>query len=252
MLAALAQAAGTSVAQNRSGSNLLQGVTSVAVREADLRGRMDARLLLLEVDEATMRRAAPEVAPDMVLITNIFRDQLDRFGELYSMARMLEAAIEALPGHASVVLNGDDPLVASFAPARPRPGACTSACAWKTRARRSPSTPRTRSAACTASTPSRTVAPTCPTSGITSARGAGPRGRTWTSRSPGSRRHRTAGSDVTARDAGRNRAGARAAAGTAQRVQRRRRARRRVRAGDAGAGQRAVRSRRPAPGVRAP
>ena len=44
MLAALAQAASTSVAQNRSGSNLLQGVTSVAVREADLRGRMDARL----------------------------------------------------------------------------------------------------------------------------------------------------------------------------------------------------------------
>jgi UDP-N-acetylmuramyl tripeptide synthase len=116
MLAALAQAAGTSVAQNRSGSNLLQGVTSVAVREADLRGRMDARLLLLEVDEATMRRVAPEVAPDMILVTNVFRDQLDRFGELYSMARMLEAAIAALPAHASVVLNGDDPLVASFAP----------------------------------------------------------------------------------------------------------------------------------------
>jgi len=116
MLAALAQSAGVSVAQNRSGSNLLQGVTSVAVRAADLRGRMDARLLLLEVDEATMRRAAPEVGPDMVLITNIFRDQLDRFGELYAMARMLETSVEALPAHASVVLNGDDPLVASLAP----------------------------------------------------------------------------------------------------------------------------------------
>jgi lipid II isoglutaminyl synthase (glutamine-hydrolysing) len=119
MLAALAQVAGVSVAQNRSGSNLLQGVTSVAVREADLRGRMDAQLILLEVDEGTMRRAVPEVAPDLVLVTNIFRDQLDRFGELYSMARMLEAAIEALPAHASVVLNGDDPLVASFAPHAP-------------------------------------------------------------------------------------------------------------------------------------
>lgn len=116
MLAALARGAGVSVAQNRSGSNLVQGVTSVAVREADLRGRMDAQLLLLEVDEATMRLVAPEVVPDMVLVTNIFRDQLDRFGELYSMARMLEAAIEALPGQASAVLNGDDPLVASFAP----------------------------------------------------------------------------------------------------------------------------------------
>ena len=119
MIAALAQAAGVSVAQNRTGSNLLQGVTSVAVRGADLRGRMDARLLLLEVDEATMRQAVPEVAPDMILVTNIFRDQLDRFGELYSMARMLETAVEALPAQASAVLNGDDPLVASFAPCAP-------------------------------------------------------------------------------------------------------------------------------------
>jgi UDP-N-acetylmuramyl tripeptide synthase len=116
MLAALTRSAGQSVAQNRSGSNLLQGVTAVAVREADLRGRIAARLLLLEVDEATMRRVTPEVAPDMVLVTNVFRDQLDRFGELYTMARMLESSVEALPARASVVLNGDDPLVASFAP----------------------------------------------------------------------------------------------------------------------------------------
>jgi lipid II isoglutaminyl synthase (glutamine-hydrolysing) len=116
MLAALARGAGLSVAQNRSGSNLLQGVTSVAVREADLRGRMHAQLLLLEVDEATMRRVTPEVTPDMVLVTNIFRDQLDRFGELYSMARMLEAAVEALPADGTAVLNGDDALVASLAP----------------------------------------------------------------------------------------------------------------------------------------
>jgi UDP-N-acetylmuramyl tripeptide synthase len=116
MLAALAQAAGIRVAQNRSGSNLLQGVTSVAVREASLRGRMDAQMLLLEVDEATVRRVAPEVAPDTFIVTNIFRDQLDRYGELYSVARGLEAVVEALPAHASVVLNGDDPLVASFAP----------------------------------------------------------------------------------------------------------------------------------------
>jgi UDP-N-acetylmuramyl tripeptide synthase len=59
---------------------------------------------------------APEVQPDTFLITNIFRDQLDRFGELYSMARGLEAVIEALPASATVVLNGDDPLVASLAP----------------------------------------------------------------------------------------------------------------------------------------
>jgi lipid II isoglutaminyl synthase (glutamine-hydrolysing) len=119
MLAALAAVGGIRVTQNRSGSNLLQGVISAAVRGIDLRGRMDAQLLLLEVDEATVRLVAPELQPDTFLITNIFRDQLDRFGELYSMARGLEAVIEALPASATVVLNGDDPLVASLAPEAP-------------------------------------------------------------------------------------------------------------------------------------
>jgi lipid II isoglutaminyl synthase (glutamine-hydrolysing) len=119
MLAALAQASGLRVTQNRSGSNLVQGVISAAVQATDLRGRTDAQLLLLEVDEATARMVAPQVRPDTFLITNIFRDQLDRFGELYSMAKMLEGVIEALPASATVVLNGDDPLVASLAPGAP-------------------------------------------------------------------------------------------------------------------------------------
>jgi UDP-N-acetylmuramyl tripeptide synthase len=119
MLAALARAGGLSVSQNRTGSNLLQGVISAAVQATDLRGRMDSQLLLLEVDEATVRLVAPEVRPDTILVTNIFRDQLDRFGELYAMAKMLEAEIEALPASATVVLNGDDPLVASLAPEAP-------------------------------------------------------------------------------------------------------------------------------------
>jgi UDP-N-acetylmuramyl tripeptide synthase len=116
MLAALAHASGLRVTQNRSGSNLLQGVITAAVRGIDLRGRMDAQVLLLEVDEATVRLVMQEVPPDTFLITNIFRDQLDRFGELYSMSRGLEASIEALSASATVVLNGDDPLVASLAP----------------------------------------------------------------------------------------------------------------------------------------
>jgi lipid II isoglutaminyl synthase (glutamine-hydrolysing) len=117
MLAALAHAGGLKVTQNRAGSNLRQGVISAAVRGTDLRGRMDAQLLLLEVDEGAVRLVAPDLRPDTFLVTNIFRDQLDRFGELYSMAKGLEDAIEALPASATVVLNGDDPLVASFAPA---------------------------------------------------------------------------------------------------------------------------------------
>ncbi len=114
MLAALAQAGGLKVTQNRTGSNLLQGVISAAVRGADLFGRMDAELLLLEVDEATVRRVVPDMQPDVFVVTNIFRDQLDRFGELYTMARMLQMIVHSLPSSATVVLNADDPLVASL------------------------------------------------------------------------------------------------------------------------------------------
>jgi UDP-N-acetylmuramyl tripeptide synthase len=116
MIAALAHAAGRRVTQNRAGSNLLQGVTSVAVNGADLLGTLDADVLILEIDEAVMRHVVPEIEPDTVIITNIFRDQLDRFGELYAVAASLEATIRGLPAEATVILNGDDPLVAGFAP----------------------------------------------------------------------------------------------------------------------------------------
>lgn len=116
MIAALASEAGERVFQNRTGSNLIQGITSVAVNGATLGGRLDTDLLIFETDEATMRVAVPELKPDVIIVTNIFRDQLDRFGELYSVAASLEAMIGELPETSSAVLNADDPLIASFAP----------------------------------------------------------------------------------------------------------------------------------------
>lgn len=116
MVAALSQASGHDVTQNRTGSNLLPGVTAVAVNGASLTGHLNADMLVFEIDEATIRHAVPEIEPDVVVVNNIFRDQLDRYGELYSVARALETMIRQLPSTATVVLNGDDPMVASFAP----------------------------------------------------------------------------------------------------------------------------------------
>ena len=114
MTAAIADAGGHRVSQNRTGSNLLQGVTSVAVNFADMFGRLDRDVLLFEIDEATIPLAVPEIQPDVVVITNIFRDQLDRYGELYAVARALNKMLESLPETSSIVLNGNDPQVASF------------------------------------------------------------------------------------------------------------------------------------------
>jgi len=114
MTAAIADASGQRISQNRSGSNMLQGVTSVAVNFADLLGRLDSDVLLFEVDEGTIPLAVPEIRPDVVVITNIFRDQLDRYGELYSVARALDKMLDELPESATILLNGNDPQVANF------------------------------------------------------------------------------------------------------------------------------------------
>lgn len=114
MTAAIADANGSRVSQNRTGSNLIQGITSVAVNFADLFGRLDSDVLLFEIDEATIPLAVPEIQPDVVVITNIFRDQLDRYGELYAVARALNTMLENLPETSTILLNGNDPQVANF------------------------------------------------------------------------------------------------------------------------------------------
>ena len=114
MTAAIADANGRRVSQNRTGSNLLQGITSVAVNFADVFGRLDSDVLLFEIDEGTIPLAVPEIQPDVVIITNIFRDQLDRYGELYAVANALDKMLESLPETATILLNGNDPQVANF------------------------------------------------------------------------------------------------------------------------------------------
>src|SRR5712692_3355354 len=114
MTAAMAVSNGKRVSHNRAGSNMLQGVTAVAVNFADVFGRLNSDVLLFEIDEGTMPLVMPEIQPDVVVITNIFRDQLDRYGELYSVARALDKTLEDLPETSTILLNGNDPQVANF------------------------------------------------------------------------------------------------------------------------------------------
>lgn len=114
MIAEMAKESGNRLSHNRSGSNLLQGVTSVAVNFANVFGQLESDVLVFEIDEGTMQHVVPEIQPDVVVITNIFRDQLDRFGELYAVARSLDKVLEGLPETSTIVLNGNDPQVANF------------------------------------------------------------------------------------------------------------------------------------------
>ena len=116
--AALLRGEGITVSHNSAGANLVQGVTSLAVSSADLRGRLPGGVFVVEVDEGALPKVAPELAPRALLITDLFRDQLDRFGEIYAVADAIESVAAALPAESALVVNADDPMVATLAPKR--------------------------------------------------------------------------------------------------------------------------------------
>jgi UDP-N-acetylmuramyl tripeptide synthase len=113
LIAAALEASGERVLTNSTGSNLLRGVTSALIGAAGIDGRIDATIGLFEVDEANLRLVAPELQPQHIVVLNLFRDQLDRYGELDTTAAMIGQGIAATK--AKAYLNADDALVASLA-----------------------------------------------------------------------------------------------------------------------------------------
>jgi lipid II isoglutaminyl synthase (glutamine-hydrolysing) len=100
------------LAWNNAGANLLSGIASALVSD---RG---AELGLFEVDEAALPEAIARTRPRAVSLANLFRDQLDRYGELELLAEKWRAAVATLPRSATLVVNGDDPVVAELADGR--------------------------------------------------------------------------------------------------------------------------------------
>jgi UDP-N-acetylmuramyl tripeptide synthase len=109
------EAGGWTLVRNQSGANLLAGLTAALVNGVDLALRPRGTLALLETDEATLPRAATAVHPRLVAVTNFFRDQLDRYGELSHTVNLVRVGIQALPDTGIAVLNADDPHVAWLA-----------------------------------------------------------------------------------------------------------------------------------------
>ncbi|HAG07670.1 MAG TPA: DUF1727 domain-containing protein [Peptococcaceae bacterium] len=114
MIARMLASAGFRVINNREGANLITGVTAAFVRAADLFGRIHCDYAVLEVDEASFPRVAAQTNPRLVVVTNFFRDQLDRYGELDTTISFIRRTLAERP-HISLVLNADDPLVAQLA-----------------------------------------------------------------------------------------------------------------------------------------
>ena len=118
LLVAAARAAGLQVLANPSGSNLERGVLGTLVEAASALGDLPStagRTAVLEVDEAVVATLLPRIHPRVAVFLNLFRDQLDRYGEVDSVARGWWRALEAEGGGPTLVLNADDPSVAQLA-----------------------------------------------------------------------------------------------------------------------------------------
>lgn len=99
---------------NKSGANLVSGIITTLVDSVNLSGKSNYKTALIEVDEAAFDIITNDIKPDILVVTNFFKDQLDRFGEIYSTLNKVKSGIEKSPG-VRLILNADDSLCASLA-----------------------------------------------------------------------------------------------------------------------------------------
>jgi lipid II isoglutaminyl synthase (glutamine-hydrolysing) len=114
MVAAILERAGRTLVHNRAGANMAGGVASALLQAARHGGAIDGQLGLFEVDEFWLDRVVPQLRPRAVLLGNLFRDQLDRYGELETIADRWAATVTGLPAGAGLACNADDPLIADL------------------------------------------------------------------------------------------------------------------------------------------
>ncbi len=117
MIAAILAAEGRPPVHNRAGSNMTWGVATALLEQRGEEG-------LFEVDEAWLPRVAEQLEPKLIVLGNLFRDQLDRYGEMEALVEEWAKAVAARPAGTGLALNADDPLIADLGrdPDTERPG----------------------------------------------------------------------------------------------------------------------------------
>src|SRR5229473_7996694 len=114
-IAAILSDAGLRVWRNREGSNLMRGIAGALVIRARPGGnlrRAGQAIAIFEVDEAVVPQAVEAVPLRVAVFTNLFRDQLDRYGEVDSVLARWKQAVSLLPDSTTLILNADDPSIA--------------------------------------------------------------------------------------------------------------------------------------------
>ncbi len=115
LASSILEQAGISLVHNQAGANMAGGIASTLLAAAGRGGGIDGELGLFEVDELWLDRLALQLHPEAIVLGNLFRDQLDRYGELDTIADRWAAAVRGGPAkQARLVCNADDPLIADL------------------------------------------------------------------------------------------------------------------------------------------
>jgi len=114
MIKTVLEGVGDVVIHNATGANLLNGIVSSFVRKADWLGRVGADVGIFEVDENSLPKVLQYMKPTRVVLLNLFRDQLDRYGEVDVIVEKWTKALTKLPADTRFILNSDDPGIASL------------------------------------------------------------------------------------------------------------------------------------------
>ena len=120
MLRHMLDKAGTPYFSNRSGANLTSGITAEFIENANLLGKPKKTLAVIECDEGNFPAVAAALQPRAVIVTNLFRDQLDRYGEVTHTLEKLRIGAKNSP-NAVLCLNADDSLITSLHDDVPNP-----------------------------------------------------------------------------------------------------------------------------------
>lgn len=115
LTASILELSGVSLVHNQAGANMAGGIASTLLAASRTKKGIDGEFGLFEVDEFWLDRLIEEIAPRALLLGNLFRDQLDRYGELDTIAQRWRVALESPTGQrARLVCNADDPILADL------------------------------------------------------------------------------------------------------------------------------------------
>jgi UDP-N-acetylmuramyl tripeptide synthase len=99
------------VFQNEEGANMVNGLATTLLRNTSVFGKIKGNVAIFEVDENNLPKVLEQITPTAIVFLNLFRDQLDRYGEIHTIAEKWKKALKKLPASTKIILNADDPEI---------------------------------------------------------------------------------------------------------------------------------------------